>query len=166
MNMAWLRRWWAELGIIGVALLVVIGLQKPKPRSPAETTPPSSARHTIHPDIAQPNWRQLIAGPVAVWLVLLVLLAASCGSAYLPLGPYNAALNLGIAAIMLLLLAAFLMNLREASTLLRLVAAAGLGWAIFLFALTFTDYLSRRPTGPRQTIHSAALATPDRFEAR
>ena len=53
-------------------------------------------------------------------------------------------LNLVIAAIMLLLLATFLMNLGRASALLRLIASAGLLWVIFLFALTFADYFSRR----------------------
>jgi len=57
--------------------------------------------------------------------ILLVLLAASCWSAFLPLGSYNTALNLVIAAIMLLVLAIFLMNLARASALLRLVASAG-----------------------------------------
>jgi hypothetical protein len=60
--------------------------------------------------------RGLAAGPAVVWLVLLALLAASCASASLPLGPYNAALNMTLAAIMLLLLATFLMNLGRERT--------------------------------------------------
>jgi cytochrome c oxidase subunit 4 len=107
--------------------------------------------------IPPPNWRQLIGGPAVVWLVLLFLLAASGGSAFVPLGSYNVAVNLLIAAIMLFLLATFLMNLKEANMLLRLVAAAGLFWVIFLFALTFTDYLSRRSTEPPPPRPSAAL---------
>jgi cytochrome c oxidase subunit 4 len=89
--------------------------------------------------------RRLAAGPALVWLILLGLLAASCWSAFLPLGSYNTALNLAIAAIMLLVLAIFLMNLARASALLRFVASAGLLWVVFLFVLTFADYLSRRP---------------------
>jgi cytochrome c oxidase subunit IV len=88
---------------------------------------------------------RLAAGPALIWLILLGLLAASCWSAFLPLGSYNTALNLAIAAIMLLVLAIFLMNLARASALLRLVASAGLLWVVFLFVLTFADYLSRRP---------------------
>ena len=87
----------------------------------------------------------LVAGPALIWLILLGLLAASCWSAFLPLGSYNTALNLAITAIMLLVLAIFLMNLARASALLRLVASAGLLWVVFLFVLTFADYLSRRP---------------------
>jgi caa(3)-type oxidase subunit IV len=89
--------------------------------------------------------RRLAAGPALVWLILLGLLVASCWSAFLPLGPYNTVLNLVLAAIMLLVLATFLMNLAQASALLRLVASAGLLWVVFLFVLTFADYLSRRP---------------------
>jgi hypothetical protein len=47
---------------------------------------------------------------------------------------------------------------------MRLVAAAGLFWVIFLFALTFTDYLSRRPTASPQPSHSAALRRHDSQE--
>jgi cytochrome c oxidase subunit 4 len=86
-----------------------------------------------------PLWKT----PLAVWVVLLVLLAISAGSAFLPLGPANAALNLAIAAVMLGLLATFLMNLRWANALVRLFAISGLFWLIFMFALTFVDYLSR-----------------------
>jgi cytochrome c oxidase subunit 4 len=86
-----------------------------------------------------PLWK----APLAVWVVLLVLLAISAGSAFLPLGPANAALNLAIAAVMLGLLATFLMNLRWANALVRLFAISGLFWLIFMFALTFVDYLSR-----------------------
>jgi cytochrome c oxidase subunit 4 len=88
---------------------------------------------------AWPLWKE----PLAVWVGLLVLLAISAGSAYAPLGPFNAALNLAIAAVMLGLLATFLMNLRWANALVRLFAASGLFWLIFMFALTFVDYLSR-----------------------
>jgi len=85
------------------------------------------------------SWR----GPVAVWLGLLVLFGVTTGSAFVPLGPFNIALNLLIAAIMLALLVTFLMDLRHSTTLLRLLACAGLFWTVFMFALTFTDYLSR-----------------------
>lgn len=90
-----------------------------------------------------PSVRDLAKGPLAVWLALLVLLAISAGSAYVPLGPFNAPLNLGLAAVMIFLLAAYLMNLRWSSALVRLIAASGLLWLFFMFALTFTDYLSR-----------------------
>ncbi len=90
-----------------------------------------------------PSLWDLAKGPLAVWAVLLVLLAISAGSAYMPLGRFNAAVNLLIAAVMILLLATFLMNLRWSNALVRIIAASGLLWLAFMFILTFTDYFSR-----------------------
>ena len=87
-------------------------------------------------------WR-LWKGPGLIWLVLIVLFAVSLGSAYLPLGTGNVAINLVIAAVMIALLVIFLMDLRNSKVLIRIVAAAGLFWTILMFALTFNDYLSR-----------------------
>jgi len=81
--------------------------------------------------------------PGLVWLALLVLLGLTVGSAYIPLGALNSPLNLSIAAIKAALIAIFFMHLRQSSPLVRLAAAAGLFWLIFLFTLTFSDYLSR-----------------------
>jgi caa(3)-type oxidase subunit IV len=44
---------------------------------------------------------------------------------------------------MIALLVTFLMDLKNARAIIRIVAAAGLFWAILMFALTFNDYLSR-----------------------
>jgi cytochrome c oxidase subunit IV len=88
------------------------------------------------------TWR-LWKGPGLTWLALVALFAVSLGSAYLPLGAGNLALNLLIAIIMIGLLVIFLMDLKNAKTIIRVVAAAGLFWTIFMFALIFNDYLSR-----------------------
>jgi len=102
--------------------------------------------------------RELWLGPALVWLVLLAILSVSAWSAFFPLGPYNPTINLLLAALMLFLLATFLMDLRSASHILRMVAVGGLFWVVFLFALTFTDYLSRRPTiGVAPPVHSSSL---------
>ena len=84
-------------------------------------------------------WR----GPVLAWVVLIVRGAISLGSAYVPLDVGNVTLNLLIAAAMAIVLAAFLMDLQNAKTLIRVVAVTGLFWMIFMFALIFSDYLSR-----------------------
>lgn len=86
---------------------------------------------------------QLWKGPGAVWIVLLILLAVSTASAYWPLGAFNVTLNLIIAAAMIVVLVIFLMDLRRSGVLLHLLAGAGLFWTIFMFALTFADYLTR-----------------------
>ena len=87
--------------------------------------------------------RALWQRPAIAWLVLLVLFAGTFGSAYVPLGAGNVAVNLLIAALMIAVLATFLMDLRNATMLTRIVAAAGLFWVVLMFALTFSDYLSR-----------------------
>ncbi len=82
--------------------------------------------------------------PGAVWLALLLLLALTVGSAYVPLGIFNSILNLTIAAIKVLLVLLFFMKLRASSPLLRLAAMAGLFWLAFMFVLTAGDYLTRQ----------------------
>jgi cytochrome c oxidase subunit IV len=81
--------------------------------------------------------------PTAVWVALVLLGLASLISAYLPLHAFNLPLNLAIAGIMVILLWLFLMDLIGSDTLVRLIAVAGLVWLSFMFALTFSDYLSR-----------------------
>lgn len=81
--------------------------------------------------------------PALVLIVLLILFGANLGSAYWSLGAGNLALNLFIAAIMLVVLFTFLMDLKGAAALLRVIAGAGLLWLILMFSLTFSDYLSR-----------------------
>ena len=112
------------------------------------------------PQRRQPFHRELWLGPMLVWLLLMAILAASAWSAFFSLGPFNPAISLLLAAVMLFVLAAYLMDLRSASPILRMVAAAGLFWVVFLFALTFTDYLSRRPTeGTRPLPHTSSLTS-------
>jgi cytochrome c oxidase subunit 4 len=89
------------------------------------------------------NTSALWKGPAIAWLVLLGLFAVSLGSAYVPLGAGNVTVNLLIAAAMLAVLATFLMDLQRANSLTRIVAAAGFFWIVLMFALIFSDYLSR-----------------------
>ncbi len=87
--------------------------------------------------------RHLWIVPGAAWLALIVLFAVSLGTAYLPLGAANIAINLFLAAAMVAVLVILLMDLRQSNVLLRIVAAAGLFWTALMFTLTFSDYLSR-----------------------
>jgi len=84
-------------------------------------------------------WR----GPLLAWFVLLLLAGVNLGSAYIPFGAGNVTLNLVVAAIMAIVLATFLMDLKSANMLVRVVAVTGVFWMIFMFSLTFSDYLSR-----------------------
>lgn len=78
-----------------------------------------------------------------IWAALVVLLGLTCGAAYLPLGPFNVALGLAIAAAKAGIVALLFMNLRRSTALIRLAAGAGFFWLLVLFALTLSDFLTR-----------------------
>lgn len=84
-------------------------------------------------------WR----GPLAIWFALLILLVLTTGSAYLSLGVGNILTNMSISAAKAALIMLFFMNIRSSSTLVRIVAAAGLFWLSFMFVLSASDYLAR-----------------------
>jgi len=81
--------------------------------------------------------------PAGVWIALLALLAATIGAAHAELGALSIALNLLIAGICIGLIGILFMNLARSSVLIRLAAASGLFWLLFLFVMTAGDYLSR-----------------------
>lgn len=80
---------------------------------------------------------------VFVFCGLMVLLAATIGTAYLPLGGWGLAVALAIAGAKAGLVLAFFMGLSERSGLVRLFAASGAYWLALLFLLTFLDILTR-----------------------
>lgn len=81
--------------------------------------------------------------PSLVWLALMLLLTATVGSAYVPLGIFNTAINYTIAAGKAALVFIFFMHLNRSPAFVRLAAVTGLFWLIFLFTLTFADYVTR-----------------------
>ena len=80
---------------------------------------------------------------VLVYLMLLVLLAVTIGTAQLQLGLWNPVLNISIALIKTSLIAWFFMHLRESSGLVRLFAVAVVFWLAALGALSLADWLTR-----------------------
>jgi cytochrome c oxidase subunit 4 len=79
------------------------------------------------------------------WAALVALLAATLALAYVPMpGPLNVAVALGISVVKALLVLALFMKLFRAPALIRAAAAAGLFWLAVLFALSATDYLTRK----------------------
>ena len=88
-------------------------------------------------------WRRNIL----VWLALLALLFLTLGAAYIPLGVGNVAVGLAIALVKASLVVLLFMELRHAKPLVKLAAAAGVFWLIFLFALTFSDVYARLNNG-------------------
>ena len=92
----------------------------------------------------------MIAHPVAsartyvlVWAARIVLLLLTLGSADMPLGRFNTAINLAIAAAKALLVAFFFMHLRSAHYMLRIAATAGFFWLAILIGLSLTDFAVR-----------------------
>jgi cytochrome c oxidase subunit 4 len=73
----------------------------------------------------------------------MILLALTCASSYLPMGPWNTVANTGISCAKALLIAVFFMHLRNAGALLRIAAVTALLFLAILFGLSSTDYATR-----------------------
>jgi cytochrome c oxidase subunit 4 len=80
---------------------------------------------------------------VLVWLALLILLILTFGVAHLSLGIGNVIGGLVIAMIKAALVVTIFMGLYNSHTLIKLAAAAGVFWLVFIFALTLSDVLAR-----------------------
>jgi cytochrome c oxidase subunit 4 len=77
------------------------------------------------------------------WAGLLALLALTLGTALLPLGRLNLAINLAISVTQALLAVMVFMHLRAELVVVRLAAAAGFLFLGFMVILMLTDYLTR-----------------------
>ena len=80
---------------------------------------------------------------VRTWLALLVLLALTCGSAFVPLGGFNLVANLGIALAKALLVVFVFMHVREGTPMVRVAAVAGVLWLCVLAGLSVVDFATR-----------------------
>lgn len=85
---------------------------------------------------------------IAIFLALLALTATTVGVAFIDLGSFhNMDLNtlaaLTIAVIKMLLVVLFFMHVRAASSLTKVIIAAGFFWLMLLMAFTLTDESSR-----------------------
>ena len=80
---------------------------------------------------------------VLTWIALIVLLAITCGTSFIPLGGFNLAVNLAIAVIKALLVMVVFMRLfRSAGMVIVVALIAALDLAI-LVCLTLPDFLVR-----------------------
>jgi cytochrome c oxidase subunit 4 len=96
----------------------------------------SERRETrVHVPAAWPYW--------LTWLALLVLQGLNLGSSYLPMGPFNVVVNVGISIVKTLLVMAIFMHLSGASAAIRIAAVAGFFFLAVLFGLSLGDYLTR-----------------------
>ena len=92
--------------------------------------------------------RQVWLPNLLAWIALMGLLALTLGSAFVPMGTLNTVVNLGIAGLKAAFVAIVFMGLRRDDPLLRLAAAGALFWLLTLFALTFSDILTRPVSTP------------------
>jgi cytochrome c oxidase subunit 4 len=87
----------------------------------------------------------------SVFAVLMVLLAVTVGVAYIHLGELNVIAAMTIAVTKAVLVILYFMHVRYSSRLSWVWVGAGFFWLIIMFALTFSDYLTRGwlpvPTG-------------------
>jgi len=80
---------------------------------------------------------------VLTWLGLMVFLAVTLGSSYIPMGPWNTAINMAISCAKATLIAIFFMHLRHAPALLRIGSITALVFLTILFGLSWADYATR-----------------------
>jgi cytochrome c oxidase subunit IV len=85
---------------------------------------------------------------VIAWLVLVLLTGISIWTAFLGLGVYAAAIQFGIAATQTAILFVLFMRLKGPPSLKWVFAGSGFFWLLFLYALSMTDYASRRGWPP------------------
>src|SRR5262249_53596989 len=78
------------------------------------------------------------------WLALIVLLLASLGSAYLPLGIGNFVAGMAIAAIKTAIVVVVFMQIGRALPVTRIAAAIGVALVLVLAALSGLDFATRR----------------------
>ncbi|RYE57138.1 MAG: oxidase [Rhizobiaceae bacterium] len=98
-----------------------------------------------------------VARLALIWLVLMLLLAASVGASFLPIGHLREAISLAIAAIKAALILWVFMNLRRSEGLARLALLGTLTFLAAIMILSSADYLTRGWLGDEVLSHH----TPD-----
>jgi cytochrome c oxidase subunit 4 len=94
-------------------------------------------------DDGRERFRREARGFAVAWVALIALMLASLGSAYLSLGAGNVIAGIVVAIVKTAIVVWAFMQLRRASAVTRIVAAAGVGTLLLLMALSFTDYATR-----------------------
>ena len=78
-----------------------------------------------------------------VFAGLLALLGATVAASFIELGNWALPVAMGVACTKAFLVAAFFMHLNKSTSLIRLVACAGLFWLGILLMLAMSDVLTR-----------------------
>src|SRR4029077_6556857 len=80
---------------------------------------------------------------ILVFVALLVLLFATVGAAYLPLGPLHFPVAMTFAVVKAVLIVLFFMHVLYSHRLTMVVCLASCLWLGIMIALTLSDYLTR-----------------------
>ena len=80
---------------------------------------------------------------ILVFVALLVLLLATVGAAYLPMGALHFPVAMAIAAVKAVLIVLFFMHALHSHRLTLVICVASLLWLSIMLALTLADYHSR-----------------------
>jgi cytochrome c oxidase subunit IV len=80
---------------------------------------------------------------IVIFVLLLVLLLATVGAAYVPLGPLHFPIAMIFAAIKAVLIVLFFMHALHSHRLTLLICVASLLWLAIMITLTLADYQSR-----------------------
>jgi cytochrome c oxidase subunit 4 len=84
-----------------------------------------------------------IRAALFTYVALLLLVALTVGSIFVPLGPGNALLNLAVAVAKAALIGVVFMHLREPPQLVAMTVVVLLFWLCLLYGLTLNDYWTR-----------------------
>lgn len=80
---------------------------------------------------------------VGTFAVLLVLLVATVGAAYIDLGRFGLFVAMSIAIIKAVFVTLYFMHVRWEGSIIKLFAAAGWYWLLIALLFTFADYATR-----------------------
>ena len=87
--------------------------------------------------------RDVVKRHVKVWVALMLLLALTCGSAYLRLGVGKSIINLALAVAKAALVVTFFMHLLSSRVVIRVAAGTALFTIALLFIVSSCDYFTR-----------------------
>ncbi len=80
---------------------------------------------------------------LVIFAALLILLVATLGCAYLPLGIFHFPVAMAIATAKAYLIVMYFMHVRYSHRLTAIVAVSAFFWLAIMLALTLNDYLAR-----------------------
>jgi len=83
------------------------------------------------------------ASYVGIFGVLMLLTALTVGVSRINLGDWNVVIAVLIAICKASVVVLFFMHVKYSSPLIKLTAAVGFVWLLFMFGLTFADYWGR-----------------------